>query len=116
MPPPGSTFLESLRFRRAEAADARAIAELHADSWRRHYRGAYSDPFLDGDVLDDRLAVWAERLSQENPRRRTIIAEDAGELVGFANTLLEQDPIWERCSTTCTWQAPTSVAGSARAC
>jgi hypothetical protein len=40
----------SVSFRAAGQDDAHAIAELHADSWRRHYRGAYSDAFLDGDV------------------------------------------------------------------
>jgi GNAT superfamily N-acetyltransferase len=34
-------------FRAAGRDDARAVAELHADSWRRHYRGAYSDALLD---------------------------------------------------------------------
>ena len=27
------------------------MASLHADSWRRHYRGAWSDSFLDGEVV-----------------------------------------------------------------
>lgn len=51
-----------LSFRLAAATDAAAIADLHAQSWRRHYRGAYSDAFLDGDVAADRLAAWTERL------------------------------------------------------
>ena len=50
-----------LRLRVAGRSDAAAIAALHADSWRRHYRGAYSDAFLDGDVHADRLAVWTEQ-------------------------------------------------------
>ena len=32
-----------LRFRAAAPGDAKAIAGLHADSWQRHYRGAFSD-------------------------------------------------------------------------
>jgi ribosomal protein S18 acetylase RimI-like enzyme len=83
----------STQFRRAEGADAETVAKLHADSWRRHYRGAYSDAFLDGDVLADRLAVWTARLSQPDPRRCTILAVDGG-VVGFANTLLDDDPTW----------------------
>ena len=79
--------------RLATAADAEAIATLHADSWRRHYRGAYSDAFLDGDVVVDRLAVWSERLEQPDPQNFTIVAED-GHLVGFANTVFEHDPRW----------------------
>src|SRR6266545_1171398 len=61
--------LDGLRFRLASPADAKAVADLHADSWRRHYRGAYSDAFLDGDVVADRLAVWTARLREHDPRR-----------------------------------------------
>jgi hypothetical protein len=39
-----------LRFLAAGPGDAYAIAGLHADSWQRHYEGAYSDAFLDNDV------------------------------------------------------------------
>ena len=81
------------RFRLAGPADAAAVAELHAESWRRHYRGAYSDAFLDGDVFADRLAVWSERLREADPRRSTILAE-AGGLVGFANAFFDEDPRW----------------------
>ena len=81
------------RFRLAGPADAEAVARLHADSWRRHYRGAYSDAFLDGDVVADRLAVWTDRLREPDPRRCTIVAEDGG-LVGFANTWFDDDPRW----------------------
>jgi ribosomal protein S18 acetylase RimI-like enzyme len=81
------------RFRVAGPADAEAVAKLHADSWRRHYRGAYSDAFLDGDVVADRLAVWTDLLREPDPRRCTILAEDGG-LVGFANTLFDDDPTW----------------------
>jgi len=85
--------LEEPQFRLAAPADAKAVANLHADSWRRHYRGAYSDAFLDGDVVADRLAVWTDRLREPDPRRCTILAED-GSLVGFANTLFDDDPTW----------------------
>ena len=81
------------QFRLAGPADAAAVAHLHADSWRRHYRGAYSDAFLDGDVVADRLAVWTERLREPDPRRCTILAEH-GRLVGFAHTVFSDDPTW----------------------
>jgi ribosomal protein S18 acetylase RimI-like enzyme len=82
-----------LRFRPARAEDAPAVAGLHADSWRRHYRGAYSDTFLDGDVLSDRVVVWTALLARADPQRLTLLAED-GQLAGFANTLFDQDPSW----------------------
>jgi hypothetical protein len=90
--------LEESQFRLAGPADAKAVAIPHADSWRRHYRGAYSDTFLDGDVIADRLAVWTDRLREPDPRRYTILAKD-GSLVGFANTLFDDDPTWGRCSS-----------------
>ena len=83
-------------FRDASSFDIEAIAALHADSWRRHFRGAYSDEFLDGDVFADRLAVWTDRLVRpELPANQcTILAECDAVLVGFAHTLLDEDPRW----------------------
>lgn len=81
-------------FRLADPSDARAIAALHADSWRRHYRGAYSDLFLDGDVDVDRLAVWTDRLRRRDPGSCTILAEDGNGLIGFAHTIFDEDPAW----------------------
>jgi GNAT superfamily N-acetyltransferase len=81
------------RFRLACPADAEAIAKLHADSWRRHYRGAYSDAFLDGDVVADRIAVWTDRLRKPDPRSSTILAEGEG-LVGFAHVLFDHHRRW----------------------
>jgi GNAT superfamily N-acetyltransferase len=69
------------------------VARLHADSWRRHYRGAYSDAFLDGDVLADRLTVWSERLRAPLPGSCTILAERDG-LLGFAHSVFDEHRTW----------------------
>jgi len=81
-------------FRSAGPADAGAVAALHADSWRRHYRGAYSDAFLDGDVVSDRLSLWTERLGRADGRSHTIVGEDESGLVGFVHTIFDEDAIW----------------------
>jgi len=87
--------LDRLQLRRASPADSERIAWLHADSWRRHYRGAYSDAFLDGDVEADRRAVWARRLQDPDVASATIIAEESAEsLVGFVHVVFEDDPTW----------------------
>lgn len=83
-----------LRFRAACPGDAHAIARLHADSWQRHYRGAYSDAFLDHDVAGYLLPLWAGRLATPGPQARTILAERDGVVVGLAHTLLGEDPVW----------------------
>lgn len=87
-------LIEDLHFRLANSTDAEAIAGLHADSWRRHYRGAYSDSFLDGDVLSDRRATWTERLQAPDAGSHTLVAETEDSLVGFAHTFFEQDATW----------------------
>jgi len=86
--------LEQLTFREAGAADAAGIAALHADSWRRNYRGAYADAFLDGDVDSDRRAVWTARLGACDPARHTVVAHDGETLVGFVHVVLDEDPRW----------------------
>ena len=80
--------------RLANVSDAPAIAALHAESWRRFYRGAYSDAFLDGDVLTDRSAVWARRLRDALSDTCTIVAEDDEKLLGFGHVVFDADPTW----------------------
>ncbi|MGH9918991.1 MAG: GNAT family N-acetyltransferase [Nitrososphaerales archaeon] len=80
--------------RLAQAADAPPIAKLHADSWRRHYRGTYSDSYLDGDLDADRLAVWIKRLSHSARDRFTLVAEHQARLIGFAHVVLDTDSTW----------------------
>jgi ribosomal protein S18 acetylase RimI-like enzyme len=83
-----------MEYRPATADDTAAIAALHADSWRRHYRGAFPDAFLDGDVDRDRLALWTGRLAQPAPADRTVVAVAGGEVVGLVHTVLHDDPRW----------------------
>jgi GNAT superfamily N-acetyltransferase len=82
------------RFRIAGPGDADTVARLHADSWRRHYRGAYSDAFLDGDVLADRHAVWSGRLAVPGAGSRTLLAEDGTDALGFVHVVLDDDGKW----------------------
>jgi GNAT superfamily N-acetyltransferase len=80
--------------RPATQRDVEDVAALHADSWRRHYRGAFSDAYLDGDVFADRRAVWSQRLSAPDPADDTVVAVDGEAIVGFAHTILDDDPAW----------------------
>lgn len=83
-----------LTVRRAGVEDAGAVAGLHADSWRRHYRGAYADAYLDGDVVADRLSVWTERLAARDAPTITLLAEEDGSFVGFVHVEFDADPRW----------------------
>lgn len=78
-----------ISYRRATTDDVDAIARLHADSWRRNYRGAYPDWYLDGDLVAERRAAWSERLSAAGESTITLVAEDEGAVVGFAHSRLD---------------------------
>lgn len=81
-------------YREANEADAGAIAALHADSWRLHYRGAYMDSYLDGDIVTDRLSVWTGRLAPPRANQYTVIAICDGEPAGFAHVVYDADEQW----------------------
>jgi ribosomal protein S18 acetylase RimI-like enzyme len=91
-----SVVPSGVSFRAATAADAGAVAGLPADSWRRFYRGAYAEAFLDGDVVADRRAVWSERLARQGPEAVTILAEAGGEtgIAGFVHLVLDDHERW----------------------
>jgi GNAT superfamily N-acetyltransferase len=81
--------------RRATVHDVDGIAALHADSWRRNYRGAFPDSFLDGDLVTERREVWTERLNHPGPADHTLVADDgAGAVVGLAHTVFGSHPEW----------------------
>jgi len=79
--------------RSAALADADAVAEIHAASWRRHYRGAYADSFLDGDITADRRDVWNQRLNEPGSGC-TLVADDGGTPVGFLHVVFDENARW----------------------
>lgn len=83
-----------LSVRRAVLSDAAAIGVLHAESWRRHYRGAYSDAYLDGELDTDRLLVWTKRLTHGGDDTFTLIAKHENKTAGFIHVDLDGDPTW----------------------
>jgi ribosomal protein S18 acetylase RimI-like enzyme len=84
----------SFRLRPATADDADQVALLHADSWRRHYRGAYADEFLDSDELEaNRRTIWSARLTAPAGTATVLAADEAG-LVGFVHVVLDDDSRW----------------------
>ncbi|HEY2386439.1 MAG TPA: GNAT family N-acetyltransferase [Candidatus Binatia bacterium] len=80
--------------REATAADAPAIAALHAESWRTTYRGALRDDYLDGDILGERTAVWRTRLDSPAANQRVVVAEERGRVIGFTCAYGEDDARW----------------------
>jgi len=81
-----------LPIRIATRADAGAIAELHALSWRTAYRGSLSDAYLAGDIVADRLNVWTQRLEAPSANQYVAVLVEAEQLLGFACAQGGYDP------------------------
>jgi ribosomal protein S18 acetylase RimI-like enzyme len=77
------------------AADARAVAEVHAASWQDTYRGILADSYLDGPLLADRQRLWRERLADKPaPSQIGLLALDGETPVGFAYALPGSHARW----------------------
>ncbi len=83
-----------LEYCSAKPSDAEGIAALHAESWRRSYRGIFPDEFLDGDLLDDRRRVWRERLDQPADSQCVVIAVEDSRVAGFICAYGAHDLQW----------------------
>ena len=84
-----------LRFRIAGAADAPAVAQLHAASWRSAYRGVLRDAYLDGALDSERAALWHERLvNGADAPLEVLLMEDPRGLLGFGCLCPDADPAW----------------------
>src|SRR4051812_39976477 len=84
----------ALNYRAAIKSDAEQIALLHANSWRRTYRGMLRDDFLDGEAVKNRLEVWTDRLSGERPDQFVLIAENQKQVLGFICAYGNEDLRW----------------------
>lgn len=83
-----------MKTRTATAADAPAIAKLHAESWRVAYRGMLQDDYLDRTIYADRQALWEKRFRSAPANQHVIVAETAGILTGFACVYADEDATW----------------------
>jgi GNAT superfamily N-acetyltransferase len=83
-----------IEYRPATSSDADAVAALHARSWRENYRGVIADAFLDGDLLEERLRVWRERLDHPPGNQFVLLAVEGVNLVGFVCAFGGHDPQW----------------------
>lgn len=72
--------------------DAEAIAEVHVESWRTAYRGIYTDAYLDGGAVANRLAHWRARLATPGEAAAGLVLEHEGRVLGFAYLDRDDDP------------------------
>jgi ribosomal protein S18 acetylase RimI-like enzyme len=76
-------FTNNMTFRIANNKDTQIIANLHASSWQKTYRGALTDDFLDNHVYENRLSIWIQRIKQPPENQIVILCEIDDSLAGF---------------------------------
>ena len=74
--------------RRAFPADARAISSVRARSWQSGYRGIMPDEVLDNMDIEGWAARAEQWLQAREERGRDWVAEEGGEIVGWASRFL----------------------------
>ncbi len=83
-----------ITLREARFSDHAAIAKLHADNWRQHYRGILSDHYLDNEVEKERLDTWYQRLRSPAENQFITMAMLEGNIAGFCCVYLNDDPVF----------------------
>lgn len=73
-----------MKIRLAISTDAEAIAALHTSSWRRTYKNALRDQYLQKTAPIEREAVWAQRFASPKENQKVLVAEGENGVVGFA--------------------------------
>ena len=76
--------------RRGSVADARAVAEVHVQSWRAAYRDLVPQSYLDTLSVDSREKFWREAMERESPE--LWVAETDGGVVGWVAFGPSRDP------------------------
>jgi GNAT superfamily N-acetyltransferase len=73
--------------RLAVVHDARAIAEVHVESWKSTYRGIFPETLLNGLSVEKRESFWRGSLAAHEPHSAiTMVGCDAGgAVVGFVS-------------------------------
>ena len=85
---------QALLYRSANHRDMSGIAALHAENWRRAYRGNFRDDYLDGDILSERQGVWNARLGNPPSNQYVCVAAQGARIVGFVCAFGSHDREW----------------------
>jgi ribosomal protein S18 acetylase RimI-like enzyme len=80
-----------IELRPAEFSEYATIAQLHAASWKKTYRGILSDRFLNDDVETVLLKKWQNRLSSPAINQEITLAIQDSLVVGFSCIYLDDN-------------------------
>lgn len=80
-----------IELRPAVFSEYAEIAQLHAASWKKTYRGILSDQFLNHDVERVLLQRWQNRLSSPATNQAITLVVQENSVVGFSCIYLDDD-------------------------
>jgi ribosomal protein S18 acetylase RimI-like enzyme len=83
-----------LELRPAQYSEYTEVAQLHAASWKKTYRGIMSDQFLNDDVERVLLQKWQNRLSSPVSNQAITVVVQENIIVGFSCIYLDDDSIY----------------------
>ena len=81
-----------IAIRPATKADAAAIARVRVDCWRTTYRGLIPDAYLDAMDVEASTQLWDRVLSAPPNTTSVFVADDSGDVVGFASGNRLEEP------------------------
>ena len=73
----------SVTIRSGRPEDAPGVARVHCDSWRATYGGIVPQSYLDSMAPADTVERWCSCMTGERPGVHLLVAEEAGQIVGF---------------------------------
>lgn len=76
--------MSAVTLREATLEDAAGIGRVHVEGWQTTYRGLLPDAFLDGLTPENRAEFWRRPLTSRPKGWHMLVAEEEGEIVGFA--------------------------------
>ena len=82
--------MSQFNIRTATLDDASAIAEVHVATWQSAYKGLMPDELLQNLNIERRKQGWQTIISED--ATAIIVAEVAGQVVGFSNFGASRDP------------------------
>jgi ribosomal protein S18 acetylase RimI-like enzyme len=83
-----------MKIRPALASDAETIADIHATSWRDTYQGTLAAEYLLDVVPRERYELWIDRFEKPKPNQYVAVAEQDGEILGFACVYVGENSQW----------------------
>lgn len=80
-----------ITLKKAEFADHKRLARLHAQNWRENYRGILSDFFLEKKLDQYMTNTWQKKLRSPSAKEITTIALNENKVAGFSCLVLDEN-------------------------